>query len=95
MEEGSPTCECRIDGSLSETKPPHLTRPHFADPTTFDQGFWARPQKADDGSMNLMRWEAGIPGKAGTMWEGGLYKLVLEFPEEFPTKPPKCESFGE
>lgn len=38
-----------------------------------------------------MKWEAGIPGKAGTSWEGGLFKLTLEFPEEFPTKPPKCE----
>lgn len=40
--------------------------------------------------MNLMKWEAGIPGKAGSLWEGGMYKLTLDFPEEFPTKPPKC-----
>lgn len=38
-----------------------------------------------------MKWEAGIPGKAGTSWEGGLFKLTLDFPPEFPTKPPKCE----
>lgn len=24
------------------------------------------------------------------MWEGGEYKLVLEFPEDFPQKPPRC-----
>ncbi|PWN30408.1 ubiquitin-conjugating enzyme [Jaminaea rosea] len=54
-------------------------------------GFYARPTKAEDGSMNLMKWEAGIPGKAGSLWEGGMYKLTLDFPEEFPTKPPKCK----
>jgi hypothetical protein len=35
------------------------------------QGFYARPAKAPDGSMNLMIWECGIPGKKGvrTHWE--------------------------
>jgi ubiquitin-conjugating enzyme E2 I len=28
-----------------------------------------------------MKWEAGIPGKAGTAWENGLFKLTLLFPE--------------
>jgi ubiquitin-conjugating enzyme E2 I len=28
-----------------------------------------------------MKWEAGIPGKAGTPWENGTYKLYLLFPE--------------
>jgi ubiquitin-conjugating enzyme E2 I len=37
-----------------------------------------------------MKWEAGIPGKAGTAWENGMYKLWLLFPEEYPTRPPKC-----
>jgi hypothetical protein len=27
------------------------------------QGFYAKPAKAADGSMNLMEWEVGIPGK--------------------------------
>jgi ubiquitin-conjugating enzyme E2 I len=44
-----------------------------------------------DGSSNLMKWETGIPGKEGTDWEGGLYKVVLEFSEEYPSKPPKCK----
>ena len=67
-----------------------------------------------------MRWECGIPGKAGTShlslllfcylffyfilylflfflyaqgtpWEGGEYKLVMEFSEDYPSKPPKCK----
>lgn len=29
------------------------------------QGFYAKPAKAPDGSMNLMEWEVGIPGKPG------------------------------
>ncbi|KAA8495291.1 SUMO-conjugating enzyme ubc9 [Porphyridium purpureum] len=52
-------------------------------------GFFARP-KLDDGKQNLMVWECGIPGKKETPWEGGVYKLVLEFPEQFPSQPPKC-----
>jgi hypothetical protein len=27
------------------------------------QGFFARPTTNPDGSMNLMKWECGIPGK--------------------------------
>eukprot|EP00667_Euglena_gracilis_P033659 EG_transcript_55621 len=37
-----------------------------------------------------MHWEAGIPGKAGTPWEGGLYKLTIDFSDDYPSKPPKC-----
>ena len=28
------------------------------------QGFYARPEKEADGSLNLLVWEVGIPGKA-------------------------------
>ncbi|KAI0822860.1 ubiquitin-conjugating enzyme 9 [Trametes gibbosa] len=44
-------------------------------------GFYAKPTKGPDGSMNLLEWEVGIPGKAGTPWEGGVYKLLMIFPE--------------
>ncbi|SJL00614.1 probable SUMO-conjugating enzyme ubc9 [Armillaria ostoyae] len=44
-------------------------------------GFFAKPSKASDGSMNLMEWEVGIPGKSGTAWDGGLFKLTMIFPE--------------
>ena len=54
-------------------------------------GFWARPAKAEDGSLNIMKWEAGIPGKDGTIWEGGEYFLTLLFTEDYPSKPPKCQ----
>ncbi|GAB1517903.1 ubiquitin-conjugating enzyme [Rhizoctonia solani] len=54
-------------------------------------GFFAKPTKAPDGSLNLLEWEVGIPGKPGTNWEGGLFKLTMIFPEDYPAKPPKCK----
>ena len=51
-------------------------------------GFWARPDVNEDSSMNLLKWCAGIPGKVGTDWEGGTYKLSLTFSPEYPSKPP-------
>lgn len=42
--------------------------------------------------MNLMNWECAIPGKKGTPWEGGLYKLRMIFKEDYPITPPKCKS---
>ena len=54
-------------------------------------GFHAKPESQSDGSTNLMKWVTGIPGKEGTDWSGGLYKVVMEFTEEYPSKPPKCK----
>ena len=31
--------------------------------------------------MDLMLWEVGIPGKVGTDWEGGVYEVLMQFPE--------------
>lgn len=28
-------------------------------------GFYARPAKKSDGTLNIMQWETGIPGKEG------------------------------
>ncbi|KAI7803692.1 putative SUMO-conjugating enzyme UBC9-like [Triplophysa rosa] len=54
-------------------------------------GFVAVPTKNPDGTMNLMNWECGIPGKKGTLWEGGLYKLTMLFKDDYPSSPPKCK----
>ncbi|GAA6059336.1 hypothetical protein JCM10212_005916 [Sporobolomyces blumeae] len=54
-------------------------------------GFWAKPQKNPDSTMNLMVWEVGIPGKEKTIWADGVYKLLMIFPEDYPSKPPKCK----
>jgi len=53
--------------------------------------FWARPTAKEDGSSNIFIWDAGVPGKEGTDWEGGLYKVRMEFSDEYPSKPPKCK----
>ncbi|QSL66343.1 hypothetical protein MERGE_000721 [Pneumocystis wakefieldiae] len=52
-------------------------------------GFYAKPNKLPDGTMDLMNWSVGIPGRPKTSWEGGMFKLTMFFPEEYPTKPPK------
>lgn len=51
-------------------------------------GFWARPTTNPDGSLNLMSWQAGIPGRTGTDWEGGVYKVNMSFSQDYPSKPP-------
>lgn len=53
-------------------------------------GFYARPASKGDGSSNIMEWTAGIPGKEGTDWEGGVFKVSMDFSEDYPSKPPKC-----
>ena len=31
--------------------------------------------------LDLKIWECGIPGKEKTIWEGGLFKMVVTFPD--------------
>jgi ubiquitin-conjugating enzyme E2 A len=40
---------------------------------------------------NIMVWEAVIFGPEDTPWEGGSFKLLIEFTEEYPTKPPSIK----
>uniref|UniRef100_A0A7S0SIR3 SUMO-conjugating enzyme UBC9 n=1 Tax=Mantoniella antarctica TaxID=81844 RepID=A0A7S0SIR3_9CHLO len=51
--------------------------------------FVAKPVTLADGSNNMLLWECKIPGKSGTLWENGLYPLKMEFPEDYPSKPPR------
>ncbi|CAJ0837077.1 936_t:CDS:2, partial [Entrophospora sp. SA101] len=37
-------------------------------------GFYAMPVKKESG-LDMMTWKVGIPGKKGTLWENGLYKM--------------------
>jgi len=53
-------------------------------------GFSARPAQAEDGSSNMMFWRCLIPGKKGTPWENGYFPVTMEFPQEYPSRPPKC-----
>ncbi|PGG96361.1 SUMO-conjugating enzyme ubc9 [Blastomyces parvus] len=54
-------------------------------------GFYAKPRRNAAGAQDMKYWECGIPGKEKTIWAGGLFKLEVIFPEEYPTKPPKCK----
>ena len=37
---------------------------------------------------NIMMWNAVIFGPEDTPWDGGTFKLTLEFSEEYPSKAP-------
>eukprot|EP00916_Digyalum_oweni_P014530 GHVL01023798.1.p2 GENE.GHVL01023798.1~~GHVL01023798.1.p2 ORF type:complete len:160 (-),score=29.50 GHVL01023798.1:1928-2407(-) len=55
-------------------------------------GFSARYSSSEDGKgQDPMKWECKIPGKKGTNWEDGVFKLTMEFSEDYPGKPPKCK----
>ncbi|KAK6604771.1 sumo-conjugating enzyme [Botrytis cinerea] len=55
-------------------------------------GFSAKPiRNPATNTIDMKIWDCGVPGKAGTLWEGGLFKLNIIFPDEYPTKPPKCK----
>lgn len=38
-----------------------------------------------------MEWEAIIFGPDDTEWEGGVFRLKLKFPDDYPQKPPTVE----
>ena len=41
-------------------------------------------------TLNLMSWDCIIPGRKGTIWEGGRFQLQMIFKDDYPTSPPKC-----
>ena len=47
----------------------------------------AGPRSNDD----LFLWDAMIVGPTGTIWEGGVFKLEMRFPKDFPSKPPSAK----
>ncbi|KNE63389.1 hypothetical protein AMAG_08522 [Allomyces macrogynus ATCC 38327] len=48
-------------------------------------GFLCKPTKTTDGTLNLMKWEATIPGKTGTPWEGVVrFTPALFHPNVYP-----------
>ncbi|XP_049848533.1 uncharacterized protein LOC126315323 isoform X2 [Schistocerca gregaria] len=53
-------------------------------------GFYAKPISNENGTLDIMKWTCGIPGKKGTIWEGGSYPLTIEFSDDYPTQGPIC-----
>eukprot|EP00179_Madagascaria_erythrocladioides_P019236 CAMPEP_0198333140 /NCGR_PEP_ID=MMETSP1450-20131203/18758_1 /TAXON_ID=753684 ORGANISM="Madagascaria erythrocladiodes, Strain CCMP3234" /NCGR_SAMPLE_ID=MMETSP1450 /ASSEMBLY_ACC=CAM_ASM_001115 /LENGTH=357 /DNA_ID=CAMNT_0044037645 /DNA_START=55 /DNA_END=1124 /DNA_ORIENTATION=- len=55
------------------------------------EGFTAELESDDD----LRNWLVYIEGAKGTMYEGGVFKLRMTFPETYPMEPPKLVFLSE
>ena len=51
------------------------------------EGFSAGPEDESD----MFKWVASITGPEESPYEGGTFNLSMEFPKDFPFKPPKVE----
>lgn len=44
---------------------------------------------------NIYKWSILIMGPQDTLYEGGFFKATLEFPQEYPLRPPKMKFISE
>ncbi|XP_020423693.1 ubiquitin-conjugating enzyme E2 32 [Prunus persica] len=54
---------------------------------------WIRSNPSDDFDCRMLErnpyeWQFGIRGASGTEFEGGIYHGRIQFPKEYPSKPP-------
>ena len=40
---------------------------------------------------DIYKWEAVIYSSTGSVYEGGIFNLMIEFPQNYPFKPPKVK----
>ena len=59
--------------------------------TNHPKDFFAEPCKTEDGELDMLNWTCAVPGKVKTPWAGASYKLNVQFPEDYPYLPPKCQ----
>ena len=52
-----------------------------------DDNYTAGPIEESD----MYKWSATFPGPEESPYEGGVFKLRIEFPKDYPYKPPKVE----
>ncbi|KRZ68086.1 DNA polymerase subunit gamma-1, partial [Trichinella papuae] len=53
-------------------------------------GFSANPMRVGEKKYDFYNWVCYIPGAKESSWEGGLYQLLMCFPESYPCTPPRC-----
>lgn len=56
---------------------------------TYAGTFTLSPYYDADGNMNIFRWTGMLKGPTGTPYEGGIFKLDIHIPADYPIKPPK------
>jgi len=40
---------------------------------------------------SLFEWQVWMAGAPGTLWDGGIFRALLKFPEDYPNSPPKMK----
>jgi ubiquitin-conjugating enzyme E2 D/E len=50
------------------------------------EGCWAQPDE-----NNLFSWKATIEGPKGSPYEGGAFNLSIQYPEDYPYRPPEVK----
>ena len=55
------------------------------------EGIHAGPTHEDD----FLHWECLLDGPEGSLYEGGCFKAVLDFPKDYPMKPPTMRFVSE